>query len=776
MTILKLKVWDPGDGSGKNLVLDCAEQSTIAELQSVLAQQLARPIDGLCLQYRFFAEWGVLDAGATIAETPLVSGGELRWVASHDTENQGIRKLVCAPGTLVQRSVQVNSSEQNLRVELPEIPRAPREQRLPGTAIVSSLAVGGISFVLTGSPLSVVFVLVAPLMLLAQRVGPFLARYERWLRPRRFRRRQRIIRNFEEQLAAAQLQERARHEVTATPVRKLSVELTSASGRLWQRDSLQGLGVTLGRTKQQSGLAEQLSEDFERKVEEAGWTPEQRRPAASIHEVRQLLRNHTELGELPYCWRLIAGKHYGVYDVSIPAHIDIVRAFLLQIALTHSPATLLMSFVVGPSAHETLSELCWVPHCLNPEEISLPTQDTTVLLVVVQPDAMQRASILALHRQHPDLIVLWVVAEREALPYLVSEVLRCDESGLTLFSVANGGAQHVTYVERIGADEAEAIARRLAPLQDADHLLTGEVRLPAQLKLIELLGESDAEQIAARWQQSTQALTVPIGFSSHGIVSLDLVADGPHALIAGTTGSGKSEFLLSWTLAMAHRYSPEMLNVFFIDFKGGATFAPLRTLPHQVGLVTDLSEQQLARVFVSLYAELRRRERLFAQVGCHSIEGYRATGTIMPRLVIMVDEFAAVLQEHPELVDVFIGLAQRGRSLGIHLVMATQRPAGVVPASLLANLGLRIAFRTADAVESQLIVDSDAAAGLSPATPGRAVLQRSHAEHELVQMVAVDTKAEATGVRILAEFQCTESVTTISVFPKDIWKRGTDAA
>ena len=200
-------------------------------------------------------------------------------------------------------------------------------------------------------------------------------------------------------------------------------------------------------------------------------------------------------------------------------------------------------------------------------------------------------------------------------------------------------------------------------------------------------------------------------------VTVDIVAQGPHAVVGGTTGSGKSELLVSWVLAMARAHPPSAVNFLLVDFKGGASFGPIRALPHVVGIVTDLDERTAHRAMLSLRAELRFRERIIAVAGARSIDD---PGVDLPRLVIVVDEFAAMAADYPQLHELFADLAARGRSLGLHLVLCTQRPAGAIRDAVLANATLRLSLRVNNRADSVAVLGTAQAAELSGERPGRA--------------------------------------------------------
>lgn len=214
-----------------------------------------------------------------------------------------------------------------------------------------------------------------------------------------------------------------------------------------------------------------------------------------------------------------------------------------------------------------------------------------------------------------------------------------------------------------------------------------------------------------------------------GPITLDLVADGPHAVVGGTTGSGKSELLVSWVLAMAAAHPPDRVSFLLVDFKGGSAFGPLESLPHTVGTITDLDEQEATRALASIRAELRLRERTIADAGVRSIEQ-----SDLARLVIVVDEFAAMLAEFPDLHALFADIAARGRSLGVHLILCTQRPAGAVRDGVLANADLRISLRVNNRADSEAVVGVGDAAELDASARGRAIVRRAGGDPVLAQV------------------------------------------
>ncbi|MGH3295673.1 MAG: FtsK/SpoIIIE domain-containing protein [Trebonia sp.] len=285
--------------------------------------------------------------------------------------------------------------------------------------------------------------------------------------------------------------------------------------------------------------------------------------------------------------------------------------------------------------------------------------------------------------------------------------------------------------DHVDPDWCTRLARALAPIRDVS-AAEDDGGLPASARLLDLLGLEPpaAELIAAGWRASGGSTVAMVGESYDGPFGIDISKDGPHGLIAGTTGSGKSELLQTIIAALAVANRPDELTFVLIDYKGGSAFADCARLPHTVGMVTDLGPHLVQRALASLAAELTRREHLLAQAGAKDIEDYLRAGgrgtAPLPRLVIVIDEFASLVRDLPDFVTGLVGIAQRGRSLGLHLILATQRPSGVVSADIRANANLRIALRVTDTVESADVLDAPDAAHIAKATPGRAYVRLGH--------------------------------------------------
>jgi len=320
----------------------------------------------------------------------------------------------------------------------------------------------------------------------------------------------------------------------------------------------------------------------------------------------------------------------------------------------------------------------------------------------------------------------------------------------------------------------DAARRRSAPhdLPSARDLHSAH-DLPDRVGLADLGVPDDLEGLLTHWgladaghgrpaaPRPLPGLVVPLGAGVGGaVVTVDLLADGPHALVAGTTGSGKSELLQSLVLGLALLHPPTELAIVLVDYKGGAGLGRCSGLPHVVGQVTDLDPAQAGRAIEGLRSELHRREAVLAAAGVADVEDLRGPAAVpgtrpLPRLLVVVDEFRAMTEDLPDFVPALVRLAAQGRSLGFHLVLATQRPGGAVSAQMRANLALRICLRVTEPGDSTDVLEVAAAAGLPQDRPGRALLRRGNAPVEVIQTAwaALGRAARGPLVRRAAQWE-----------------------
>ncbi|WP_183086105.1 FtsK/SpoIIIE domain-containing protein [Mycetocola tolaasinivorans] len=367
-----------------------------------------------------------------------------------------------------------------------------------------------------------------------------------------------------------------------------------------------------------------------------------------------------------------------------------------------------------------------------------------VVVLVLCTSLVERARLVGLAEDGADVGVhiIWVDDQLDFIPAACRTTVEMSEAGGRVHFVRQGRVVELGRMDLPGVEPTAAFGRALAPIVDAGARVLDESDFPGSVALGTLLardvvGNPDAvrmnweanDSLVRSWvpgiEREAGDLTAVVGLGSAGSVALDLRTHGPHALVGGTTGSGKSEFLQSWILSLAASYAPDRVTFLLVDYKGGAAFADCTSLPHTVGLVTDLNTHLVRRALTSLRAELRYREELLAEKGAKDLVALERSGdpSTPPNLIIVIDEFAALVGEIPEFVDGVIDVAQRGRSLGLHLVMATQRPAGVIRDNLRANTNLRIGLRMSDPADSTDVLGVADAAAFAPETPGRAAVK-----------------------------------------------------
>jgi S-DNA-T family DNA segregation ATPase FtsK/SpoIIIE len=523
----------------------------------------------------------------------------------------------------------------------------------------------------THSVLSLLFAGLGPLVALAGLVD---AR-----RQRRRRRREEHARlsaglaRVRERIAESDDRERARRSASCPPC---GPELARWAAARWLRpaDPAAPLPVRIGRGSVASPVRLDGDEPDDLAPDLAATWAELRDAAARLSDAPVLADGAEGIG--------IVGP--------LPLGAAAARAVALQLAALLPPDGLV----------EAPDEEGWV--AALPQGVATPMTRTTPITLSGGGEAMSAGGRIVFRGDDREIIVAWARAERD-LPPGCGTVVRLD-AGVRVPALDRGAA-------RQGARElAEAAAQ---------HGLGAAARaLPDRVDLAELLAEPDGR--SGDRSSGAASLAAPIGRDARDAVVVDLVTDGPHALVGGTTGSGKSELLVSWVLAMAHGRTPDEVTFLLVDFKGGAAFAPLAGMPHVVGILSDLDTRLTRRAIESLRAELLRRERLLADAGARSIA--ELPSGALARLVVVVDEFAAVVAGQPELHEVFADLAARGRSLGLHLVLCTQRPAGVVRDGVLANITLRIGLRMTDRGDSIALLGDEGAARLPAVPRGRAVL------------------------------------------------------
>ncbi|MGY1773017.1 FtsK/SpoIIIE domain-containing protein [Blastococcus sp. SYSU D00813] len=626
-------------------------------------------------------------------------------------------------------------------VRFPAEPALPARRRLAWAAIALPAVAGAVGAWVFGTATFLFFAALSPLVALGSWLG------DRWS-GRRDHRREALAHTEElaaarQRLGAAVTADRRASELVAPDLALLAAATRRRSAPLWERSGVApgALTVRLGRGPGATRVT-RVTADGTR-------TPE-------LCE------------DLPVTVDLAVPGGLAVVGPR-PRALGVARAVLLQACALLPPGDLAVALLTAPDRLADWRWLRWLPH-VDPADVragpgsgapadgpdDAPDEASDVawleaavarhvagraaggagpapavrLVVVLDRLPGRRLAAVLRGARESGVVVLGAAGPTQEGPATVLRVV--GETGQSGVLDLPCTAPRRLVVDHLTASAAARMARDLAPLAAP---AAGGPALPAAVRLLDLLPLEGVEA-AGRWSRRRDRLVAVLGRSADGVVGVDLCRDGPHALVAGTTGSGKSELLQGLIAGLALASAPDRCSFLLVDYKGGAAFAEAAQLPHTVGLVTDLDAQTTARALRSLGAELTRREAVLAAAGVPDVAAL-PDEVELARLVIVVDEFAGLAEELPDFVPGLVSIAQRGRSLGVHLVLATQRPAGVVSPEIRANCSLRLCLRTTDESDSRDVLGTGIAASLPADRPGRAYLRVGAADPVLLQVARV---------------------------------------
>lgn len=624
---------------------------------------------------------------------------------------------------------------------LPKEPQRPDRMPMPFLMIIAPIIMGATLFIITQRLYTLVFIALSPMMMIAnfsQGRTTQKRRYERAMQEFEDK-----TQRIEHDALTAIVTERAARRYDLPDPGQVLLFATGPRARLWERrrTDTDWLTVRVGTADVPSDV---VLKDPTREQHQGPltWTAPDVPVAVSLEKM-----GVTGIG----CRGSLAG--------------EVGRWMVAQAAALHSHAELRVVVLADKADEQRWSWVRWLPHARHDETGPLAAvgsdDETTARRLSELVRELQTRREAAANSQgvrfDPILVVLDGARSLRLLGGMVPLLRFGPDHGITFLCLDEdvtllpeecravvSGDRHALRVEisgELAVDGVrpdlvtnswfERLGRALSPIRDVSE--TDAVStLPTSSRLLTVLkmDPPEPEKIAQIWARGGRTTAAVIGEGAEGFFELDIRRDGPHGLVAGTTGSGKSELLQTIIGSLAVGNRPDEMTFVLVDYKGGAAFKDCANLPHTVGMVTDLDGHLTQRALESLGAELRRREHQLARAGAKDIEDYLAgkepMDDPMPRLVIVIDEFAALVAELPDFVNGLIDIARRGRSLGVHLILATQRPAGVVSAEIKSNTNLRIALRVTDPADSQDVIESDVAAHIAASTPGRAYARLGH--------------------------------------------------
>lgn len=740
-----------GTDAGCELVLPDAASTPAAEAVVGRHAVIHHEPDG-SLWLESLAAGTTVDGRAVTATTPLLPGQEIRIGMSvvEVRVAEPADAVADAVGNVLEVRRPPRLRRPVTRVELawPAEPDPPVRQPIPWLASLAPIAMGVVLYLVTHTILLLLFIGLSPIMaainvVTSRRNGKIFHRHA--MVAYRL-----AVAAAEAELVAALTQERQLRLDAAPDAATLAATATGPRRRLWERRRHEAdfLHVRLGLAT----LPASVRRAFAASSSQVPLEPLSIEAAPAVISLTEL----------------------GVVGVAGPPDFAGATACWLvaQAAVTSGPADLQLVILTGESAvHESRWAWArWLPHTLSSQpggpaffgttsetltaritelveligarrgdEVPfqpsrLRSVDWPHVLVVMDPafDIRRLPGVDLILRHGPSVGVqsICVDVTESYLPVECQATITPGPDGTATLVASDRPVLAGILLDAVAADWFDAVGRALAPYRDPEGIsATGTIPTSARLVDLLRLDRLDATGVLAAWARSHRSTTALLGVGVNGPFHLDLRLDGPHGLVAGTTGAGKSEFLQTLIAALAVANRHDALNFLLVDYKGGSAFRDCARLPHTVGVVTDLDGHLTARALESLSAELKRREELLARGGAKDIDDYVTMGEpagALPRLLIIIDEFAGLVAELPDFVTGLVGIAQRGRSLGIHMVLATQRPSGVVSPEIRANTNLRVALRVTSAAESADVIDAPDAARIMPTTPGRAYARTGH--------------------------------------------------
>lgn len=464
------------------------------------------------------------------------------------------------------------------------------------------------------------------------------------------------------------------------------------------------------------------------------------------------------------------------------ATLNIALSAIIQLSTLHSYDEVKIVCINSKEIHEKLEWIKRLPHVWGPEKSirfmassrdeardvllylnevlsereesvkdNYSNQNNVILphfvVFISEPELVENEPVMRfLSNSNASLGVttVFIYDKLSMLPKECNSFVQCTESECILYHRDNPEDGTIEFsADQVNYGDLEVFSKSLAGMKVKE--LASSLSLPSMLSFLEMykVGRIEHLEIKRRWRENLafRSLEAPIGVKagdSTFYLNIHEKYHGPHGLVAGMTGSGKSEFIQSYILSMAINYHPHDVSFILIDYKGGGMANCFDGLPHIAGKITNLGGSQIRRSLVSLDSELKRRQRIFAEYGVNHIDSYqqlykdKKAKEPLPHLVIISDEFAELKAQQPEFMNELVSTARIGRSLGVHLILATQKPTGVVDDQIWSNTSFRVCLKVLDKSDSNEMLKRQEAAFITQ--PGRCYVQVGNDEiFELVQ-------------------------------------------
>lgn len=479
----------------------------------------------------------------------------------------------------------------------------------------------------------------------------------------------------------------------------------------------------------------------------------------------QVMNKYFELHDSPIVIKLREANAVGI--VGNRGYLyDLAKNMVADLACRQYKDELKLAFILDEEQKETFSWIRYLPHIQNDDSymrmIACDTDSSTNLFEMLYKELSNRMNqcksnekgnffqhiiIFVLDSSkimtHPlsrfiqaaasiNVTFLFFENYKEKLPLGVDKIIYAADKEAEILDTNDDNKRNKFTYEVLSDQDAQRLSKRLAPIFCKEINLEGS--LVKSISLFELLDIYSVEDLdlTARWEnaRTNKSLAAPLGIKSKNeLVLLDIheKAHGPHGLVAGTTGSGKSETLQSYILSMATLYHPYEVGFVIIDFKGGGMANQFLQLPHLMGTITNIDGKQIDRSLASIKAEMIKREKYFAEVKVKDIDQYimkYKNGEVqkpLPHLIVIVDEFAELKAEYPDFMKELISASRIGRSLGVHLILATQKPSGQVSEQIWSNSRFKLCLKVQSPEDSNEMIKSPLAAEILE--PGRAYFQ-----------------------------------------------------